>query len=200
MTTHSPHANSPNDHTLEVQVKDEKEIAAANAKVFLAPSINSAIVISECNSNQGLELTSLIAELRHQSQQVFEGNLEKAEAMLISQAHALDTIFRHMMIRSFKAEYLKPRQIFTHMALKAQSQCRQTLSALGELKRPSQKTVINNKAQNQQVNLHQATPQEPPAVTNELLSEAHDAPMDGIGTAAASGADSSLEAVEAGRG
>lgn len=56
--------------------------------------------------------------------------------------------------RAIKAEYLNQVQAYLSLALKAQSQCRNTLHTLGELKYPKETAFIRqqNVAVNQQVN------------------------------------------------
>ncbi|MGH9905868.1 MAG: hypothetical protein ACRD8U_09850, partial [Pyrinomonadaceae bacterium] len=87
-------------------------------------------------------------------QAVNDGDLKRAEGMLIAQAHALQAIFTNLSWRAAKAQYMSQFQPYIALALKAQSQCRTTLQTLGELKYPKETAFIRqqNVAVNQQVN------------------------------------------------
>jgi hypothetical protein len=58
------------------------------------------------------------------------------EAMLYSQATALQAIFTNLARRANSQDYLKQWEAYLRMALKAQAQCRVTLEALAEIKNP----------------------------------------------------------------
>jgi hypothetical protein len=83
-------------------------------------------------------LFDLSKELSHKSQAVAEGNLRGAESMLMSQAHALQSIFTEMVMRSSMnmGEYMVAAETYMRLALKAQAQCTRTLEVLGAMKNP----------------------------------------------------------------
>ena len=64
------------------------------------------------------------------------------EAMLVGQAHALQTIFTSLARRAANQEYLKQYGMYMSLALKAQSQSRSTIQALTELKYPKQVAFV----------------------------------------------------------
>lgn len=151
---------------------------------------------------KGADINALVAEMRRQSKLVNDGNLDRAEAMLMSQAHSLDAMFNEFARRAAlnMGEYLTATETYMRMALKAQSQCRATLQTLGELKAPRsiafirQANVANGP---QQVNNGPApvAREETPASTNELLEASNGEWLD-TGTASAPGAtDSAMAAV-----
>jgi len=65
-----------------------------------------------------------------------EGVLERAEAMLTSQAHTLDAIFNNLARRAVNAEYMDHLDRYLKLALRAQSQCRATWESLITIKHP----------------------------------------------------------------
>jgi len=62
--------------------------------------------------------------------------MERCEAMLLGQAHALQAIFMSLSRRAVKQEYLKQYETYLRLALKAQGQCRATLDTLAAIKNP----------------------------------------------------------------
>ncbi len=55
-----------------------------------------------------LELPARVDGLRYQVEETIDGNLDRAEAMLTTQAHTLDAIFGNLAQRAIRAEYLSP--------------------------------------------------------------------------------------------
>ena len=87
--------------------------------------------------------------------EVKQGNLADVEAMLYSQAYALNVMFATLMTRANRQEYMPPTQVLMSLAFKAQNQSRATLQALIGLKQPSQTTFVkqaNISQGHQQVN------------------------------------------------
>jgi hypothetical protein len=80
--------------------------------------------------------------------------LKQVEGMLLSQAHALNSMFTALAQKATEQEYLKPMEAYTRLALKAQSQCRATLETLAEIKQPRHVVIAQqaNLAHQQQVN------------------------------------------------
>jgi hypothetical protein len=130
--------------------------AEAMAKMALRPSVNAAVVI-DCYSKAFGEqdLGALIDALGEGVSDVQGGDLKRAEAMLYTQAHALQSIFMNMARRAQSQEYLKNLDTFLRIGLKAQNQCRMTLETLATIKNPpvvfARQANINNGGQ-QQVN------------------------------------------------
>jgi hypothetical protein len=199
------------DFVLRVKAKDEEEARRLIASTIARPSVNAASVVKEYNRNIGLlEMGALVQELSAQCSAVNDGDMKRAEAMLIAQAHALQSIFTNLAWRASRAEYMSTFQPYLSLALKAQSQCRATLQTLGELKYPKETAFIRqqNVAVNQQVNnasdTHACAParEKSPAQekfsnsTNELLENHHER-LDIAAPATAGGADPTLETVGA---
>jgi hypothetical protein len=69
-----------------------------------------------------------------------KGDLDRPEALLVAQAHTLDALFnsltRRAVLNMGQGDYLEAAEKYMKLALKAQSQCRTTVEAIGELKNP----------------------------------------------------------------
>lgn len=96
----------------------------------------------------------LTAELQKQAETVHDGDMRRAETMLVAQAHALQAIFAHFAERARTADSLDLLQGLLGLALKAQAQCRSTLETLVDVKFPRLTQFVRqqNVAANQQVN------------------------------------------------
>ncbi len=82
--------------------------------------------------------TESVAALKDKVAKVGAGDLSGMEAMLVSQATTLDSIFTEMARRAAMnmGEYPKAADLYMRLALKAQSQCRSTVESLAEIKTP----------------------------------------------------------------
>ena len=143
---------------------------------------------------------------------VNDGDLSTLEAMLVSQATALQTIFTGLARRAQSQEYQKNLEAFLGLALKAQAQSRATISALVDLKYPRQATFVKqaNIAHGpQQVNNGAAAGADPAQFTqaqahgeksapeqNKLLEADYGQPGQRMDARAAQAAERSNQAVE----
>lgn len=137
--------------------KTDKEKTEYVAKVTLLSSANAAAVVSEYAKPFGdQDVSALMDALRPRMDEVKDGNLQHCEAMLVGQAHALQSIFVSLARRAVNQEYLKQWEAYLRMALKAQNQCRMTLETLAAIKNPpvvfAKQANINQGSGNQQVN------------------------------------------------
>ena len=82
------------------------------------------------------------------------GDVALLEEYLYSQTVALQKMFEMMILNCVSESYPEARAIYGKLALKAQSQCRTTISSLATLRNPKQAMFIQqqNNAINQQVN------------------------------------------------
>ena len=118
---------------------------ADKARMAVKPSINGASVIHAYQGNvmgKDADMSVLIDQLRDTFTEVKGGDLHTLEAMLISQATALQTIFTSLARRAQDQQYQKNLESFLGLALKAQAQSRATISALVDLKYPRQATFV----------------------------------------------------------
>lgn len=171
------------------------------ARAALRPSYNAAAVISEYAKPFGQMTVDDLAEVLQQASiAVSEGNMVKVEAMLIDQAHALQSMFMNYARRAQNQEYQSNLESYFRMALKAQNQCRMTLETLATIKNPP---IVYAKQANvttgpQQVNNGIPGPHagQNQNRANELL-EVKDGERLDTGTAsAASGTDKALATLE----
>jgi len=178
--------------------------AQAIAEISISPSVQAALTLKDYGiSFENLELMSLVEELRHQIGQTIDGDLDRAEAMLTTQAHALDSIFGNLARRAINSEYMSVLETYLKLGLRAQSQCRATLETLAAIKNPVGRAYVGqaNFAHNQQINNKAESSrtrenQNPP---NELLENTEHEPDKWLATGApqeAVGADSNVETVE----
>jgi hypothetical protein len=82
------------------------------------------------------DVNALAAELAAQVKAVNDGDLRRAEGMLISQAHTLNDVFNILLRRATAQTMLPQWEAYMRAAMKAQGQCRMTLEALAEMKNP----------------------------------------------------------------
>jgi hypothetical protein len=192
---------------------------ADKARMALLPSVNGAAVIEAYQGNvmgKDTDMAGLIERLRDTFTEVKGGDLHNLEAMLLSQATALQTIFTSLARRASTQDRLPQYQTFLGLALKAQAQSRATISALVELKHPRQALFVKqaNIAQGpQQVNNGNApngsTAQNASASAsacahgkeieleqNKLLEADHGQPRQRMDTRATQKAERSYQAVE----
>ena len=151
----------------------------------------------------------MVSELRTQIDAVKRGDMSRLEAMLITQAIALEDLFVNLTRQGMMQERLSGMETSLRLALKAQSQCRATLETLAAVKNPPIVYVkqANISQGHQQINngvpataattTHAGIENKP----NELLQgELTHAQLDTRSTSYAGGNDSQLAAVEKSRG
>ncbi len=173
----------------------------ARAQAALSPSMNAAFAVESFGKPKfgEIDIAAIVESLRLQISEIKNGDMSGPEAMLISQASALQSLWVNLMNRANRnAEYIESFESLLGFALKAQSQCRTTLLALNEIKFPKSATFVKqaNIANQQQVNngplAHAEKNIEP---SNEQLTEGNHATLDLGGTGAAGATNPDLETV-----
>jgi hypothetical protein len=191
------------------------QTTADKARMALLPSVNGAAVIEAYQGNvmgKDADMSVMIDRLRETFKDVKGGDLHTLEAMLISQATALQTIFTSLARRASTQDRLPQYQAFLGLALKAQAQSRATISALVDLKYPRQATFVkqaNIAHRPQQVNNGGAIGADPEQYAqarahgketdpeqNKLLEADHGHPRQRMDTRAAQKAERSYQTVE----
>lgn len=127
------------------QVAVETGSLSEQAQLLAMPAVNGAAVIEGYAQNiLGVEpdIAMLADRLQSSADQVNKGDLGNLEAMLVSQATALQTIFTSLALRAQVQKYQRQYESYLSLALKAQAQSRATISALAELKYPRQSTFV----------------------------------------------------------
>jgi hypothetical protein len=199
----------PASNTLQVRVKRDDDAQVAMARTVLRPSVRAAITAQAYSKQLGeVGLTELVDELATQNANVSKGDMTRAEAMLMSQAHTLEAIFHELARRAAlnMGEYIGAAETYMRLGLKAQSQCRATLETLAAIKNPQPVTFVKqaNVAHGpQQVNNGAAPSSEVSCARksedhpNKLLEQQHGERLDTGALRAPVNADSSLEALGA---
>lgn len=178
---------------LEVRPINSETPQQAVARTMTRPSVQAGMSILNLQIGAGdVDLMSLIEELQHQQDVVRKGNVDRSEAMLVAQAATLDAIFHATLRRSSNnfGHYPETAERYMKLALKAQSQCRRTLTSISELRTPKAYIAQQNVAHGpQQVNNTMQNEE------NELLEKQHGERMDFGAPTQTVPDDSHLEAV-----
>jgi hypothetical protein len=176
----APKASASNTLTIEARAGDDKK--ALLARNVLRPSVRAAVTTEAFTKVFGeLDINALVDELAAQARISGDGDLRRAEAMLVAQAHTLEAIFHELARRAALnlGEYLNAAEIYMRLALKAQSQCRATIETLALIKNPPPVTFVRE------------TENQP----NKLLEQQHGERLDGGTAQATVGVDSAMAAV-----
>jgi hypothetical protein len=124
--------------TLETTPEQRSQLA-------MSSEIQSAAVMQSYQKNvmgSDVDFEVLVKGIMGTCTQVNGGNLQTMEAMLVSQATALQTIFTDLARKAQAQTYQKQFEVYLGLALKAQAQSRATISALVDLKYPRQATFV----------------------------------------------------------
>lgn len=117
--------------------KDEAEMRRNIAESIANPNIAAGRLLRAFNKDcVDIGLDAAVSVMREQAELVRAGDMSRAEAMLITQAHALNAMFTNLAERAQNQTGLPQIQCLMGLALKSQSQCRATLEALAEMKNP----------------------------------------------------------------
>lgn len=202
-TKAAPKKTDPN----HLQLAKKPESESDNdymARTITAPAVRGAITNRAFSGQLGeIHLTSLVAALSQENKKASEGDLSRAEALLMTQAHTLDAIFNELARRAAlnMGEYMDATERYMRLALKAQNQCRATLETLATVKNPpmvfaKQANIANGP---QQINNGQPVPACEKTVIEQdkLLEHQHGEWLDPGTASAASGVDTQLEALGA---
>ena len=158
-------------HCVDGATPEESALNFAN--LMISPEMASFRVITNRERQElmeQLDTPALIDALRAQTKAVQKGDLRAAEAMLMNQATALQSLFVKLTETGLQANLLRQQETALRLALKAQSQCRATLETLANIKNPP---VVYAKQANvttgpQQIN---NGPQAAPTGTQEKVFE-----------------------------
>ena len=126
-----------------VKVRDgEEHPDDALARMLTRPEVQAAAAIQKLDGSH--ETNAVLRELERQVAAVQSGDLRRGEAMLVTQAHALDQLFCNMMRRAEASNgYRDTIATYLKLAFKAQAQCRANWQALAEMKNPRPVAVFN---------------------------------------------------------
>lgn len=100
------------------------------AETLIRPTAEAARTIQRWESEYS------VASLTYTLSKQVEGNVERPEAVLLTQAHTLEEMFNNLARRAHCQEQMNHYETFLRLALKAQEQCRSTLVTLSAIKNP----------------------------------------------------------------
>lgn len=183
--------------------KTDPEVTARNyAGLLISPEFAAYRVIAgaeHSSMKDTLDVPTLVQTLKDQGRAANRNDLSQAEAMLMNQATALQTLFSRMADRATGADYMPNFEIFMRVALKAQSQCRATLESLAAIKNPP---LVYAKQANvttgpQQINNGTMRTGEKQFQSDKLLKDDHGDYLDTRAQAAPARVNTDLETVGA---
>ena len=129
-----------------------------------------------------IDFTEAVAVMKEKSEKIIAGDLSELESTLAEQVVPLNAIFNTLAKRAETCEYLNQVEANLRLALKAQAQCARTVEVLTAMKNPP---IVFAKQANiahghQQINNNQSPTHAGKTIksSNELLSEADNAPLD----------------------
>jgi hypothetical protein len=116
----------------------EAEQAQQIAADLTAPEAAAARVILAADSKtvfgEMMDVPGTLAELRRVARDVNAGDLSHAEAMLVNQAQAMQSLSTRLIERGLGQDGLPQFEAFMRLGLKAQAQSRLAIEALASLK------------------------------------------------------------------
>jgi len=188
---------------LSVKAESEEQKAAALVRSVTSPTVRGAVTTQAFSKAFGeTDLQSLVNELGKQCKRVRDGDLARAESLLMTQAHSLDAIFNELARRAAlnMGEYLNATERYLRLALKAQSQCRATLETLATIKNPpviyaKQANIANGPQQVNNGTVPAHVGGETSIEPNKLLEQQNEQRLDTGTQGAAIGADTSMATV-----
>ncbi len=118
----------------------EEQTCRNHANVTTSSELAAHRVINAAERTSGMgqhiDTPTMLETLREQANAFNKGDLKQAEAMLVNQATALQTLFARLTEKALGAEYMSNFEGYMRLALRAQSQCRTTLETLATIKNP----------------------------------------------------------------
>jgi len=190
---------------LLVNKGDSEEVAERKlAALVISPELAACRVINGAEKKSGIgediDVPYLMEQLRNSAVAVNRGDLTQAEAMLMNQATALQSLFARLAERGMGCDSAPAFEVNMRMALRAQNQCRATLETLATIKNPPivYAKQANFAAGHQQVNNGTAAPSRAREIENQqskLLEAQHGEWLDTGAAGAAVGADKAMAAL-----
>ena len=156
------------------RMKKEKQHGENMGLIYTTPSTACSLTLKTLHPDA--DWPTMLDQLKQSNKDVIEGDLTIAEAMLIDQAHVLQSIFLNMAKWMHTADYISGVEAYGRIALRAQNQCQRTLKTLLEYKNPK-RTMFITQQNNLQINEAEKSEKKVnPA--NELLEVNHDTRLD----------------------
>jgi hypothetical protein len=195
-----------NSRQIEIICLEGEDPKIATTRMLIGPHVlnaNLAAYFAKSQTGGMLPVATVVTAMTETAKRINANNLQEVEAILVSQATAMNIMFTELGRRAAlnMSENLDASERYFRMALKAQNQCRMTLETLSNIKNPP---VIYAKQANitngpQQVNNH-AHAGENKNQPIKVLEQGNDERMDGGTQSKASGGNSELETLDASHG
>ena len=137
----TPAVNGPSAR-LDVPVEAGATLEEKSAKFITEGIASNAFIAMQFLQHSGMaggnELNELVKSTRVAVEDAAKGGTGQADALLTSQAIALNSVFLEMSRRAAlnMGEHLGAMETYMRLALKAQAQCRSTLETLAEIHNP----------------------------------------------------------------
>lgn len=137
----TPAVNGPSAR-LDVPVEAGATLEEKSAKFITEGIASNAFIAMQFLQHSGMaggnELNELVKSTRVAVEDAGKGGTGQADALLTSQAIALNSVFLEMSRRAALnlGEHLGAMETYMRLALKAQAQCRTTLETLAEIHNP----------------------------------------------------------------
>ncbi len=175
-------------NTLELKAKTQAQKTKRMNEFAVSANLLNAALAEPFFDNifSDVTLMHIVNGAKQQIAEVQANDMTSIEAMLVSQANSLQTMFVSLGRKAVNQTGLPQYTAIFNLALKAQAQSRATIQALVELKYPKQATFVkqaNISNGNQQINngqMNKETSTRAPAHAreiehqpNELLTEAN---------------------------
>ena len=156
---------SGSNHEAGMPPVNKEPEGVAMAVVVTTPECLSAAAICLSHSMGQSHVQEIVEELQSHIKAVANDNMSRPQAMLVAQAHTLESVFVKLLSKALTTKNLDVMERYMKLALKAQSQSRATIQTLSEVKMPRQFAFV------QQANIgHQVQ------VTNTLGGAVHGEP------------------------
>jgi hypothetical protein len=202
-TKKKPTPPTKDNRILSVRQRKGESADKAVVRAMSMPETQAALTIRQWQDptlSENLGINETIAELKEQTKALKAGSMDRAEAMLISQAQTLDELFHSLARKAHRQDHVSNYDSFLKLAFKAQNQCRMTLESLSNIKNPpvvyaKQANIahgpqqVNNGAMDTRANDNQNQ-------QNELLTVSHDETLDGRRKGEAIGGNQAMETLE----
>lgn len=139
-----PTVPTPDPRVLQLVNNPDETLAQTVGRIAPDPAVNAGSVMQSFGNHLGedVDLMSMIGAIQGTTKRVKAGDLSDLEAMLVSQATALQTIFANLARRAQVQTQQRNLEAFLGLALKAQAQSRSTITALVDLKYPRQVAFV----------------------------------------------------------
>lgn len=196
---------TPKSRQLNIVARNQADADRETAKVALSQLPSALVAVDFARPTSGeLSLMEAIGVLHEKSGAVNDGNLKDAEAMLMGQAVALNTIFGELARRAAlnMGEYMEATDKYMRLALKAQGQCRATIETLAAMKNPpvlfaKQANIANGPQQVNNGTPPRARAEDATIAPNGLLEASTGERLDTNATAGTGKGDTALAALGA---